>query len=172
MAGRPKRRARLAALAAASKALKPTASDPKSPGTWNGDERRPEDQWEDAPSHKPQGDDILESALVSLMGGPAEEATAADPGQGVRDGDEILNSQAQFNKIYRLAMEDAIYILELKPKPGDPDFSKILTRKSTIISAVMSAAVRVDEARVRGIRKSQVDRVLDAIREAEKKIPA
>jgi hypothetical protein len=67
-------------------------------------------------------------------------------------------------------MDDAIYILKLKIEPDHKDFSKILTRKTAIIASVMSAAVRVDEARVRGIRKSQVDRVLDIIRAAEAKM--
>ena len=77
-------------------------------------------------------------------------------------------------KIIEHARGDKVIVFKKKRRKGfqketghRQDFSKILTRKTAIIASVMSAAVRVDESRVRGIRKSEIDRVLNLIKAAE-----
>ena len=67
----------------------------------------------------------------------------------------------------KLALEDALYIARLKPDPDDKNFTQILTRKSAVIASVMSAVVRIDEARLRAARQGKVDQVLKAMRELQ-----
>lgn len=67
----------------------------------------------------------------------------------------------------KLALEDALYIARLKPDPTDKNFTQILTRKSAVIASVMSAVVRIDEARLRAARQGKVDQVLKAMRELQ-----
>lgn len=47
--------------------------------------------------------------------------------------------------------------------------SKIMARQSSIISSVLSATVRIDEARLRGVKASRIDELMKAIREEEGK---
>lgn len=66
-----------------------------------------------------------------------------------------------------LALADAEYILNLRPDPSDKNFVQILTRKSSVIASLMSAQVRIDEAKLRSIRKGQMEEVLEAIKKAK-----
>lgn len=115
--------------------------------------------WEDDPQpgagRGVAADTGLESALATLL----------SAGHAPQGGDEIEGRQKQFDDLVKLALDDALYIARLKPDPTDPNFTKILTRKSAVIAAVMSAVVRIDEARLRAVRQGKVDQVLNALRE-------
>lgn len=71
----------------------------------------------------------------------------------------------------RLALEDALYILKIQPDPESKNFTQILTRKASIITSVMTALVRIDEMRLRGMQKSRIDKVFDAMKKAQEKNP-
>lgn len=59
---------------------------------------------------------------------------------------------------------EAKRILELPLDPDHPDFTKILSRKSAVIAAVMSTTVRTTAERLRGKTKDGLDDVIIAIR--------
>lgn len=67
-------------------------------------------------------------------------------------------------------MADAERILRLELDETHPDFVKILSRKSAIISAVLSATVRVTAERLRGKPKDGLDAVIRAMREHEARL--
>ena len=60
--------------------------------------------------------------------------------------------------------------MKLDPEQDAKLFVALMTRKTTIISSVMTAMVRVNDAKMRGIKQGAVERILKLIRSAEAKM--
>lgn len=69
-----------------------------------------------------------------------------------------------FNELLDLALASAKEILETKLDQDHKSFDKLLTRKTSIATAVLSTTARVNEATLRGKKKDRVDELLAAIK--------
>ena len=53
-------------------------------------------------------------------------------------------------------------------KPGDENFGpQVLTRQASIIASMLSTTARIDEARLRGLKKNRLDELLEEINRAK-----
>lgn len=62
-----------------------------------------------------------------------------------------------------MALDVAIEIMEIKLDPEHKSFDKLLARKTSITSAVMSTTARIDQTVLRGIKASKIDELMKAI---------
>lgn len=151
MAGRPKRRARLAAQEAARKAAQggvPSAPHSVPMAATAAD-------WIDhplpPPAPKPPREDI-----DPLVGSVMPEA-----GGGVG----LIGTEKEhlYTELVGLALERALDIMRIKP--GDEGWDKqVLTRQASIVASVLSTTARIDEAKLKGGAKDRVKELLDEIR--------
>jgi hypothetical protein len=63
-----------------------------------------------------------------------------------------------------LSFRRALDIMKIVPKPEQKNFTQVLTRQTAVIATVMSTLARIDEARLRRVQASRIDRVLAEIR--------
>lgn len=76
-----------------------------------------------------------------------------------------------FAELRKLALEKALEIMRLPLDPENKDFSRLMARQVSIMSAVVSTTARVEAAALRGRAKNKYDEILKAMAEAEKKNP-
>lgn len=69
-----------------------------------------------------------------------------------------------------MALEEAERILSIPLDETNPDFVKILSRKSAVIAAVMSTTVRTTAERLRGKTKDSLDDVIIAVQRQREQI--
>lgn len=164
MAGRPRARARLAALQAQQSisapevpAPAPTAAvaqpAPAAPV-------RPERA---APPARDSGND-QGSGLAVLAAGyrSAFESTAAgDPGPGLRDGSAVLAEQ-KFQRLLGLSFDFAEEVMALVLDPADKNFAKVLATKQAVASSILTATARV---RAGDLRPKNEDGLSDFLRQ-------
>lgn len=167
MAGQPIRRARR--LAAQQAEAREAILNAKKKTLAAIKETRPENyDWED-PVPATTADPIsrLKAMHADVINTPNAEVL---PSGLVKMEDGTLLNQKQFDDLVNLAFDRARDIMEIKIDPKDPDSMKLATRQTTIITSVMTTLARIDEARLRRIRESGIQRVLEAIRKAKEQI--
>lgn len=114
------------------------------------------------------GDGKAQSSIVAVLEAGHRDALetgiAPDPTARVRVEDDILITQEQFDKLAELCFKRAKDILEIVPNPKQKHYTQLLTRQTTLFANIIAAMARIDEARLRRVQTSRIDRVLAEIR--------
>lgn len=157
MAGAPIRRARRAAKAAEEERRRLAALRPKAKA-----QAPIISDWVDDPTPLPTEPLAALEAIVEVH----HEAEILPSGRVLMEDGTILE-QEQFSVLVKLSFENAKQILEIPFNPAeDPKAYQLLARKNAIITSVMTTLARIDEARLRGMRQSKIEKVIQAIRDA------
>jgi len=68
-----------------------------------------------------------------------------------------------------LALKRALEILQIDPSPyaEKPEYFRLLTLQKEVAASVLGTVARIDESRLKGIKKDRMAELLDAIKAAE-----
>ncbi len=173
MAGRPRARARLAALQAQQSisapevpAPAPTAAVAQPAPAAPVRPERAAPPARDSGSEQGPGLTVLAAGYRSAF----EDAAAADTGQGASDGSTALAEQ-KFQRLLGLSFDFAEEVMALVLDPADKNFAKVLATKQAVASSILTATARVRAGDLRPKNEDGISAFLQRLKAGEPEPP-